>query len=436
MWSNSSTFYQIYPFGFCGAPDYNDGLTVDRIRHVEDFIPHLKSIGIDALYFSPVFQSDRHGYDTQDYFHLDSRLGTNADFSRVCAHLRESGIRVVLDGVFNHVGRGFWAFRDVLTNREASPYKDWFYIDFSGNTPCNDGFRYEGWEGHYDLVKLNLSNPDVINHLFAAIRLWVDEFGIDGLRLDVAYCLDREFLKKLRRFCETLKPDFLLIGEVLFGDYRDLVNPEMLHSCTNYECFKGIHSSLNDLNLFEINYSLNRQFGNKGTGIYKDLNLLTFCDNHDVVRLASILKDPRHLPLAYGLLFTMPGTPCLYYGSEWGAIGEKSHQDDSGLRPYFNEPVWNDLTGWIRELVQIKKNSPALQCGAYRNLVVKNKQLLFEREAYGERLLIAVNIDSSDACLPMASQGEDVIDLLSGNRLFLQQNLLLPSYSFNVWRIV
>ena len=199
MWAYESVFYQIYPLGFCGAPFENDGVLEHRILKVNDWIPHIKKLGADAIYFSPVFESDTHGYNTRDYTKIDTRLGTNEDFAQVCDNLHKDGIKVVLDGVFNHVGRGFWAFQDVLKNRESSPYVNWFgRIAFDGNSNYNDGLWYEGWEGNYDLVKLNLRNEDVIQHIFSAIKGWVDEFDIDGLRLDVAYCLDHDFLSRLR----------------------------------------------------------------------------------------------------------------------------------------------------------------------------------------------------------------------------------------------
>ena len=225
MWAYESVFYQIYPLGFCGAPFENDGVLEHRIEKVNDWIPHIKKLGADAIYFSPVFESDTHGYNTRDYTKIDTRLGTNEDFANVCNNLHKEGIRVVLDGVFNHVGRGFWAFEDVLKNREQSPYVNWFgRIAFDGNSNYNDGLWYEGWEGNYDLVKLNLRNEEVIQHIFSAIKGWVDEFDIDGLRLDVAYCLDHDFVRRLRSFCNELKPDFFLVGETLHGDYNQLMN--------------------------------------------------------------------------------------------------------------------------------------------------------------------------------------------------------------------
>ena len=321
MWAYNSVFYQIYPIGFCGAPYANDGICVSRILKIGEWADYLKELGVDAILLNPIFDSDNHGYDTRDFRTIDCRLGTNKDFADVCRTLHEHGIRIVLDGVFNHVGRGFWAFRDVQEKKWDSPYKDWFHISFDGNSCYNDGFWYEGWEGHYELVKLNLQNSTVTDYLLYCVRGWIEEFDIDGLRLDVAYSLDHNFMRSLRHFTTELKPDFALIGEVLFGDYNLIVNDEMLHSCTNYECYKGIYSSFNSMNMFEIAHSLHRQYGPDPWCIYRGKHLMNFVDNHDVTRLASILTNKEHIRPAYGLLMGMPGIPCLYYGSEWGEEG-------------------------------------------------------------------------------------------------------------------
>ncbi|MCR5623921.1 MAG: cyclomaltodextrinase, partial [Lachnospiraceae bacterium] len=327
MWAFESVFYQFYPLGMTGAPFENDGVLEHRILKVKDWIPHLKKLGINAIYFSPLFESDTHGYNTRDYRKLDVRLGTNDDFKEVTKALHENGIKVVLDGVFNHVGRGFFGFQDVLTNRYESRYKDWFHISFEGNSNYNDGLWYEGWEGNYDLVKLNLRNEEVINYLLESVKYWIDEFEIDGLRLDVAYMVDRDFLKRLRSACDSWKDEFFLVGEILGGDYKTIMNDEMCHSATNYECYKGLHSSFNSLNLFEIIHSLKRQFGPENWTLYRGKHLLSFVDNHDVSRVASVLSNEKHLPLIYTLMFTMPGIPCVYYGSEWGIKGNKSDGD-------------------------------------------------------------------------------------------------------------
>lgn len=435
MWATNSVFYQIYPLGFCGAPKENDGQLVPRIRKVVDIIPHIKKLNIDAIYFSPVFESDRHGYDTRDYTKIDVRLGSNEDFAFVCKTLKENGIKVVLDGVFNHVGRGFFAFQDVLQNRENSIYKDWFHISFEGDSCFNDGLWYEGWEGHFELVKLNLENPNVIEYLFSCIKMWIEEFNIDGLRLDVAYCLKESFMRKLREFSNSVGEDFFLLGEVLFGDYNRIVNDEMLHSCTNYECYKGLYSSFNDMNLFEIAHSLDRQFGKEGSAIYKGKHLLSFADNHDVIRVASILKEQKHLPLVYALLFGMPGIPCIYYGSEWGITGVKDKNSDDDLRPEIKAPEWNDLTTLISSLALIRKEHKSLIFGEYKSVVLTNRQLIFEREFEGERIWVAVNADSSEYYASFNSSASGVAtDLLSGEKVYLQDGYMLPPYSLFYWK--
>lgn len=433
MWIDSSCFYQIYPLGFCGAPRENDGIQVPRILKVLDWVDHLRRLNIDAVYFSPIFQSDRHGYDTRDYRTLDCRLGSNEDFAQVCRTLHDAGIRVVLDGVFNHVGRGFWAFQDVLQNRENSPYLSWFYISLDGNNGYGDGLWYEGWEGHYELVKLNLQSPQVQEYLFSCIRFWVEQFDIDGLRLDVAYSLDRGFLERLRGFVRELKEEFALIGEVLFGDYNLLVNDSMLHSCTNYECYKGLFSSCNEHNLFEISYSLNRQFGPENWCLYRGKHLVSFVDNHDVTRIASQLREERHLPLIYGLLYSMPGIPCLYYGSEWGIPGKKEDGDDA-LRPCPQAPQWNTLTQLISRLGELRREHPALSLGDYHNVYVANEQLVFSRCWENECIYVGVNLSSDPGTLRLNHETQ-ATELLSGENVLLDGQTQLPPFGFALWKL-
>ncbi len=434
MWAYESVFYQIYPLGFCGAPYENDGELTHRILKVKEWSPHMKKLGVNAIYCSPVFESDTHGYNTRDYQKIDCRLGTNEDFKEVCDALHKEGIRVVLDGVFNHVGRGFFAFLDVLENRESSPYKDWFHIDFNGNSGYNDGLWYEGWEGNYDLVKLNLHNPLVVEHIFAAVKSWVEEFDIDGLRLDVAYCLTPDFLRQLRGFTDGLKEEFFLVGETLHGDYKQWMNPEMLHSVTNYECYKGLYSSFNSSNLFEIVHSLLRQFGPEEWTLYKGQHMLSFVDNHDVTRIASNLTEEKHLPLIYAMAFGMPGIPCVYYGSEWGAKARKE-EGDPALRACFEEPLENELTEWIGKLAEAKKGSEALNYGSFRSVLLTNKQCIFERKTEAERVLVAINADAEayhahfDAGCGMA------VDLITGEEHDFGGGSLLPGYSAYFWKM-
>lgn len=435
MWAYESVFYQIYPLGFTGAPFENDGVCVPRILKVIGWIPHLKKLNVNAIYFSPVFESDTHGYNTRDFFKTDCRLGTNDDLKKVCTALHENGIKVVLDGVFNHVGRGFWAFQDVLKNRESSPYVNWFHrIDFLGNSHYGDGLWYEGWEGNFDLVKLNLHNEDVINHILSAVKMWIEEFKIDGLRLDVAYSLDENFLRRLKSFTSSLKPDFFLLGEMLHGDYNRLVNPEMLDSATNYECYKGLYSSFNSMNMFEINHSLIRQFGPESWSLYKGKHLFTFIDNHDVSRIASVLSNEKHLPLIYALAFAMPGIPCIYYGSEWGEKADK-RSGDPALRPCFNAPKWNDLTEFIAGLAKIKRGSEALNYGTFRSVLLTNKQCIFERKSQNERILVAINADGEDFYAHFNAECGKAIDLITGKEHDFGGGSLLPAYSAAYWKM-
>ncbi len=432
MWYDEAVFYQIYPLGFCGAPFENDGIAEKRILKVLDWIPHIKKLGINAIYFSPVFESDTHGYNTRDYSRIDTRLGTNEDFKKVVDALHEEGIKVVLDGVFNHVGRGFWAFKDVQEKKWDSQYKDWFHLSFDGNSNYNDGFWYEGWEGNYDLVKLNLRNPQVIDHILYNVGKWIEEFEIDGLRLDVAYCLDREFLRRLREFTDSKKQEFFLLGEVLHGEYGRMLGEMHLHSLTNYQCYKGIYSSFNSANMFEIMHSLMRLFGPEDWTVCRGAHLLSFADNHDVTRIASILNDERNLPLVYTLIYTMPGIPCVYYGSEWGAKARKE-EGDPALRACFDKPEWNGLTDHIERLSEIKKDSNALNYGGLRIVVLTNKQCIFERRTGEQRVLVAINMDENEYTAHFDAGCGQAKELLTDTIHDFGGGSVLKPFSSEIW---
>ncbi|MBQ6404081.1 MAG: maltodextrin glucosidase [Oscillospiraceae bacterium] len=429
MWAEDAVFYQIYPLGLCGAPWEHDGKVVHRLERIEQWIPHIAKLGANAVYLSPVFESDSHGYDTRDYRAVDCRLGTNEDLRRLVDQMHAQGIRVVLDAVFNHVGRGFWAFRDVQEKKWDSAYKDWFYVNFDGDSAWHDGFWYEGWEGHYELVKLNLRNPAVVDYLLDTVRFWIDAFDIDGLRLDVAYCLEPEFLRRLRQFADSCGRDFFLLGETLHGDYNRWMGDGLLHSVTNYECYKGLWSALNSRNLFEIVHSLKRQFGPEPWTLYKGRHLLCFADNHDVTRAASILNDPNHLPLLYGLVFGMPGIPCVYYGSEWGLEAKKQPGGDWNLRPAIETPEWNALTDRIAAMAKAHRDSAALCWGDFQELVLTNLQTVFRRRAGDEQVLVCVNADANPYFARFDCGAAAATDLLTGQTVRLDGGLELEAYS-------
>ncbi len=426
-WAYDSIFYHIYPLGLCGAPERNDfqSPAAPRLEQLYDWIPHLRRLGVNALYLGPLFESTAHGYDTADYFWVDRRLGDNATLARLVAALHNNDIRVILDGVFNHVGRDFWAFRDVQQNLQNSPYRDWFQgLTFERPSPYGDPFSYEGWNGHCSLAKLNLRHTEVRMHLLQAVETWIHDFDIDGLRLDVADCLDMDFMRELRAFCSARRPDFWLMGEVVHGDYRQWVNPDMLHSVTNYECYKGLYSSHVDKNYFEIAYSLNRQFG--AGGLYEGLPLYNFADNHDVSRVASMLTDPAHLYPLYCLLFTMPGVPSLYYGSEWGLAGQKDSYTDRPLRPQLDMAAVRtaphpDLARALERLATIRRQSPALKYGGYRQLYVSHEQLAFIRQTPDEQVIVVVNAAEKPALVSFEAPeiaGRQLVDWLNPGEVF------------------
>jgi len=342
--------------------------------------------------------------------------------------MKARGLRVVLDGVFHHVGRDFWAFKDLQAQGRNSTYHDWFYgVDYERTSPYGDPFAYQGWAGHYDLVKLNTSNRDVRGHLFDAVTMWVREFDIDGLRLDAADVLDPDFIRALSAHCRALKPDFWLMGEVVHGDYRRwAAPPDMLDSTTNYECYKGLYSSHADGNYFEIAYSLKRQFG--PDGIYRDLLLYAFADNHDVNRVASSLKKPAHLYPLYILLFTMPGIPSIYYGSEWGITGVRDAHGDQALRPCLDlagsdslpQP---ELARTIRQLAGLRRDLPALRGGDYQQLHVVSEQFAFARTTGEQTVVIAINASAEPASVrfSLPAPGSQLVDRLNGGSFSIEQ---------------
>ena len=435
MWFDESTFYQIYPLGYCGAERENDfGEIRHRLSAIEERIPYIRDCGFTAVLFNPLFESERHGYDTVDFFRIDRRLGDNADFKRLVEKFHEAGIRVVLDGVFNHVGRRFFAFEDVREKKQASDKKDWFHIDFGGNTAYNDGFWYEGWEGHMELVKLNLQNSAVLDYIGRAVEFWMDEFGIDGLRLDVSYLLPEWFFEWLRRTVRGRRSDFFLMGEVIHNqNFQKNLTPERLDSITNYECYKGLTSALNSDNLFEIEHSLERLFGSQPWCLYTGKNLFNFVDNHDVPRAYTALQDKRKLPALYAILYGMPGIPCVYYGSECGAEGDKS-DNDYDLRPAvsaIDAGKCPQQTALIRKLNAIRLRERALQYGSYEKCALSNKYMCFKREKGGERIYCAYNISDGDVTVRV--EEAEGTDLLTGEIRNLN-DIYLPPFAVKLFK--
>lgn len=385
--------YHLYPLGaLCNG---------EGLSSLAEWADYWKQLSITTLLLGPLFQSNNHGYDISDYYKVDARLGTNEDLKGLVSSLKKQGIEVYLDAVFHHVGRRFFAFNDVLVHHERSRYFHWFFINQGGNSPFNDGFDYQNWEGHYDLIKFNLHNPEVKQFLFEVVKYWVKELGITGLRLDVAHQLEPSFIFELRSFCESLGEDIVLIGEAIHGDYRRLVSDTALHSVTNYEVYKGLYSSHNDRNYFEIAYSLERQYSSKH-GIYRNMCLYNFVDNHDTNRINSAIREHKHTYPLHILMYTIPGYPSLYYGSEFGMDGKKEHGSDWNLRPSLDihyckkHGTKQEIFKHICKLADIRKHHPALAYGEYRQLFVNSEQFGFVRFDNGKQYIVLVNMSNAE----------------------------------------
>ncbi len=434
-------FYHIYAMGLSGVAKRNDFACPagDFFARLSGDLDRIRALGCNAILIGPVFESTSHGYDTVDYFHIDRRLGNNESFSAFCRCCHEKGFSVVLDAVLNHTGRDFFAFKDIQQHGRESQFAGWYAnLTFGRKSEWGDPFDYEGWAGHKNLVKLNSANPDVRNHLFAAVRMWIEEFGIDGLRLDAADVLSKDFLDALSSFCRGIKRDFWLMGEVVHGDYRDWAREGRLDSVTNYQLYKALWSSLNDQNLFELSYNLERE-SDAEKGMYKDIALYNFVDNHDVNRAGSVLSSPeRHLPLLYALLFTVPGIPSIYYGSEFGIKGERSDCGDRELRPAlppFAPAVPERLrqgfdTGFLPPLIarwaRIRREHSALQSGDFSVAFTRNRQCAFWRTNAEEKLLVVVNADFAAARVELdAVPSGDYTDVQTGARFHADSALRL-----------
>ncbi len=430
QWTKESIFYHIYPLGLCGAPEWNKSTSpvVHRLDKLMPWLGHLQSMGANAIYLGPVFEASSHGYDVIDYYQVDRRLGNNQTLKQFSNEVHQRRMHLVLDAVFNHVGRDFWAFKDVQEHGKDLAYRDWFHnLRFDDVSPMGDPFNYESWEGHYKLVKLNLAHPDVRKHLFDAVAMWMDQFNIDGLRLDAADCIDFNFLSALHDFTKAKRSEFWLMGEVVHGNYRDWINPNTLDSVTNYQTYKGLYSSLLEKNYFEIAHEINRQFGEGG--IYRGLDMYNFVDNHDVDRVASKLDDPAMLFPLYLLLFTMPGIPSVYYGSEYGIDGQKGPWSDGSLRPelelnQLNIQGQTDLLEAIKRLAALRQGTKALSLGDYKPVHVNHQQFAFMRQFEEQIMLIILNSASEevDLSLDLPWQEGVFMDQLSGKTVFKLEN--------------
>jgi len=440
-WYDEAIFYHIYPLGMTNAPKQNSyEEPVHRLNTLLPWISHIKEIGCNAIYIGPLFESVGHGYETTDYKKLDSRLGTNEDLTNFVAACHKQGIRVIFDGVFNHTGRDFFAFQDIKQNREHSQYKDWYCnVNFFGNNSYNDGFSYENWGGYDLLAKLNQHNPAVKNYICDVIRFWVSEFDVDGIRLDAADVMDFEYMKALRQVANEVKPDFWLMGEVIHGNYSRWANEGTLHSVTNYMLHKALYSGHNDHNYFEVAHTIKYVSGMIGN----QLKLYSFVDNHDVERIYTKLNNKAHFLPVHVMLYTLPGIPSLYYGSEFGIEGRKERYSDDSLRPalnyedYKNAAETNPCTRLIAALGRIHQNTPALCYGDYKELLLQTTHFAYARTLDGKSVIITVNNGDSDVSMHLdAGTSAEYAGALTGQRLSAEGGRIrinLPANSGEIW---
>jgi cyclomaltodextrinase / maltogenic alpha-amylase / neopullulanase len=401
-WIDHALFWHIYPLGFVGAE--RSVISGDEVRHrldhIVDWLNYAVRLGASGLLLGPVCVSSTHGYDTIDHFRIDPRLGDEADFHRLIAEARRRGLHVVLDGVFNHVGRDFPRFRAALAKGANSAEAAWFCPlggrDLSGEP------AFATFEGHPGLITLNHDNPEVSDYVIQVMSHWLDR-GISGWRLDAAYAVPCRFWADVLAKVKSRHPRAYLFGEVIHGDYAAFVRDSGVDAVTQYELWKAIWSALNDRNLFELAWALDRH-----NRYLETFTPLTFVGNHDVTRLASKLDDERHIPHALAILLTVGGTPCIYAGDEQAFRGIKEQRagGDDAIRPAFPanaEQLPSDGRNIYRlhqDLIGLRRRHSWLVRARSRIVHLENRHMVMSVEADGNRLLVALNLDDRDAVLP------------------------------------
>lgn len=371
-WVRHVIWWHVYPLGFVGAESQARPDVVHRLPRLESWLDYAVRLGANGLALGPVFASETHGYDTVDYYRIDPRLGDATDFARLLDAAHERGMKVLLDGVFNHVARSF-------------PHPEWF-------TDAT-------FEGHDHLVTLDHDSPAVRDHVTEVMCHWLDK-GADGWRLDAAYAVPREFWADVLGRVRRRHPDAYLVGEVIHGDYVGVVAETQLHAVTQYELWKAIWSALNDRNLFELAWALKRH-----AGYLESFVPLTFVGNHDVTRIASTLTDERLLPHALAVLFTVGGTPAVYYGDEQGFRGVKEERigGDDAVRPEFPATP-DELAPWgaavfrlHQDLIGLRRRHPWLHRASTTARELTNTTAVLDTTDGTHRLLTVLNLDAASA---------------------------------------
>jgi len=430
-WLPGRVWYHLHSLRAAGAPDDNPDVTGRAptgrgLRRLLGWLDHVRSLGCGGIVLTPIFVSMTHGYDAVDYFRIDQRLGDEDDLAAFVEACHDRNLKVLLDGVFHHVGRDFPGFRDVLAQGAASRYAGWFRLDFSRDS--GDGFTYRNFEGHRELVALNHRSSDVLDWAVAVADHWLD-LGVDGWRLDAAYAILPAFLADFSARVLHKHPDAFLFGEMIHGDYVRFVEQAGLHAVTQYELYKAIWSSLNDANFFELGWALRRH-----ETFARAFVPFTFLGNHDVTRLSTRLRVPSHLGHALAVLFTLPGSPCVYYGDEFAFRGRKGHgvRGDDAIRPRLPDSPFAQNAEQAaafdlhRQLVAMRAERPWLTSGHVQVLELATEQIRYTVAGTGGQLLVLLNV---------AASGRIPIDVENWRRIagaHLSNDGTLPAGSWSI----
>jgi cyclomaltodextrinase len=411
-WVQDVVWWHVYPLGFVGAERSAppDQAVVHRLGHLAGWLDHAVELGASGLALGPVFASETHGYDTTDHLRVDPRLGDDGDLDALIAECRRRGLRVLLDGVFNHVGRGHPAFRAVLERGPAAPTASWFRLRWPGGPDAwqpGTEPEYDDFEGHSALVALNHDEPAVVDHVAEVMTHWLDR-GADGWRLDAAYAVPTSFWAQVADRVRARHPGAYLMGEVIHGDYARFVADAHVDAVTQYELWKAVWSALNDGNFFELDAALARH-----AGFLDSFVPYTFLGNHDVSRIASRLTDERHLAHALVVLLTTGGTPAVYAGDEHAFRGVKEDRagGDDAVRPPF-PPTSGELSplglptySLHQELIGLRRRHRWLHTARTTTLHLANEQLAYEAVADGQRLVVALSVGDRPAEVPAKGAG-------------------------------
>ena len=404
-WIDHAIWWHVYPLGFVGAHPADPPPTVDehRLRRLVDWLDHPVELGASGLALGPIFASRTHGYDTTDYHRIDPRLGDDEDFDVLVAEAKARGLRILLDGVFNHVGVDFARFRD----GDA----EWFRKSGNG---------FETFEGHDGLIALNHDNPDVVDFVVDVMTHWLRR-GIDGWRLDAAYAMSPRFWRRVLPRVRDEFPDAWFVGEVIHGDYAGIVSAASFDSVTQYELWKAVWSSLNDANFHELDHALRRH-----DEFLDSFVPMTFVGNHDVTRIASKVDDVRHVEHALALLFTLGGTPSVYAGDEWAYRGVKEERfgGDDAVRPEFPErpadatPLGHDEYRLHQHLIGLRRRNPWLHNARTTALQLTNERYVYRvagRDDDNDALVVALNVADEPMEIVPAEFGSGPLRIVAGS---------------------